>query len=205
MKLINYTNLWQNWIDEILKIVPRENKYFNLKAGVSDTDVKKNENLLGFPFPEELVAFYMAYDVVYNPIASVFSFNTFDWSHDLLPFKMIASEWRDGLTSLNSSFDDDEIQSNYDDAEISDAIKSTAYANSGWIPFADGRNGDYLLFDTNPSEKGLFGQIIELQNETWERNVIANSLEDLIQLQITKLQNEGQKIYGFELENDEAI
>lgn len=201
MKLINYTNLWQNWIDEILKVVPRENEYFNLKAGVSDTDIKKHEKLLGFPFPEELAAFYMANDVVYDPLTSVFSFNTFDLSYNLLPFKMIVNKRRDSL-SLN--FDADEIRSNYDDAKISDAIKSTAYADSGWIPFADGGNGDYLLFDTNPSEKGLFGQIIELQNETWERNIIAISLEELIQLQITKLQNESQKIYEFVLAPEET-
>jgi cell wall assembly regulator SMI1 len=64
------------------------------------------------------------------------------------------------------------------------------------LPFADGDNGDYLLFDTDPSELGTYGQIILLENETWERVVIANSLEELIKSQIEKVKKENQKIFG---------
>jgi cell wall assembly regulator SMI1 len=39
------------------------------------------------------------------------------------------------------------------------------------------------------SEQKKYGQIIELQNESWERNVISSSLEDFIQINIDQLKN----------------
>ncbi|AZN65760.1 hypothetical protein CFH90_0060 [Acinetobacter johnsonii] len=39
------------------------------------------------------------------------------------------------------------------------------------------------------SEQEKYGQIIELQNESCERNVIASSLEDFIQINIDQLKN----------------
>ncbi len=39
------------------------------------------------------------------------------------------------------------------------------------------------------SEQEMYGQIIELQNESCERNVIASSLEDFIQINIDQLKN----------------
>jgi hypothetical protein len=37
------------------------------------------------------------------------------------------------------------------------------------------------------SEQKKYGQVIELQNESWERNVISSSLEDFIQINIDQL------------------
>ncbi|MFN3289523.1 MAG: hypothetical protein ACK410_03670 [Acinetobacter sp.] len=39
------------------------------------------------------------------------------------------------------------------------------------------------------SEQEKYAQIIELKNESWERNVIASSLEDFIQINIDQLKN----------------
>ncbi|SJX21032.1 hypothetical protein ACNJC6_00638 [Acinetobacter johnsonii] len=39
------------------------------------------------------------------------------------------------------------------------------------------------------SEQEKYAQIIELQNESCERNVIASSLEDFIQINIDQLKN----------------
>jgi cell wall assembly regulator SMI1 len=46
-----------------------------------------------------------------------------------------------------------------------------------------------LLYDTDPASKGKFGQIIELQNESWDRNIVADSLEELIQNEIHNLKS----------------
>lgn len=67
--------------------------------------------------------------------------------------------------------------------------------------FCGGRNGDYLLIDTDPSEKGTFGQIIELQNEGWTRSVVASSLEELITQEIEIIKSEGNNRFGFIQEN----
>ncbi|MDM1251542.1 hypothetical protein HXZ77_10450 [Acinetobacter johnsonii] len=51
------------------------------------------------------------------------------------------------------------------------------------------------------SEQEKYGQIIELQNESWERNVISNSLEDFIQINIDQLKKPDDIRYAFILDN----
>ena len=51
------------------------------------------------------------------------------------------------------------------------------------------------------SEQKKYGQIIELQNESWERNVIASSLEDFIQINIDQLKKPDDIRYAFILDN----
>ena len=51
------------------------------------------------------------------------------------------------------------------------------------------------------SEQKKYGQVIELQNESWERNVIASSLEDFIQINIDQLKKSDDIRYAFILDN----
>ena len=51
------------------------------------------------------------------------------------------------------------------------------------------------------SEQEKYGQIIELQNESWERNVISSSLEDFIQINIYQLKKPDDIRYAFILDN----
>ena len=51
------------------------------------------------------------------------------------------------------------------------------------------------------SEQEKYGQIIELQNESWERNVISSSLEDFIQIDIDQLKKHDDIRYEFILDN----
>ena len=51
------------------------------------------------------------------------------------------------------------------------------------------------------SEQEKYGQIIELQNESWERNVIASSLVDSIQINIDQLKKSDDIRYAFILDN----
>ena len=51
------------------------------------------------------------------------------------------------------------------------------------------------------SEQEKYAQIIELQNESWERNVISSSLEDFIQINIDQLKKPDDIRYAFILDN----
>lgn len=51
------------------------------------------------------------------------------------------------------------------------------------------------------SEQEKYGQTIELQNESWERNVISSSLEDFIQINIDQLKKPDDIRYAFILDN----
>ena len=56
-----------------------------------------------------------------------------------------------------------------------------------------------LTIISNEQEK--YAQIIELQNESWERNVISSSLEDFIQINIDQLKKSDDIRYEFILDN----
>jgi len=51
------------------------------------------------------------------------------------------------------------------------------------------------------SEQEKYGQIIELKNESWERNVIASSLEGYIHINIDQLKKPDDIRYKFILDN----
>ena len=51
------------------------------------------------------------------------------------------------------------------------------------------------------SEQEKYAQIIELQNESWERNVISSSLEDFIKINIDQLIKPDDIRYVFILDN----
>lgn len=51
------------------------------------------------------------------------------------------------------------------------------------------------------SEQEKYGQVIELQNESWERNVISSSLEDFIQINIDQLKKPDDIRHAFILNN----
>ena len=51
------------------------------------------------------------------------------------------------------------------------------------------------------SEQEKYAQIIELQNESWEKSIIASSLEDFIQIDIDQLKKPDDIRYEFILDN----
>jgi len=174
--------LWQEWISEINKIVSTNNDYYNLTEGISEEDIQEHIELENdITIPLALVNFYKVKNVDYDPVTAVFQFGVNNWSYDLIPFEDIAEEWN---SIQDLQFDEDDLPEQEIDFE---KIQTNNYANPKWIPFATGRNGDYLLYDTDPASKGKFGQIIELQNESWDRNIVADSLEELIQNEISNL------------------
>ena len=185
--------LWEEWMAETDKIISEDNDYFNLTHGITEEDIKKYSPLdEDTSIPEELINFYKIKNVEYNAVTSAFSFSANGWEYDLIPFKDIKEEW-EGIQNLQFG---DRIEEN-NLLEYSEKIKADGYANPKWIPFATGRNGDYLLYDTDPGDKGKYGQIIELQNESWERNVIAKSITELIQNEIDLLKKGQIKKYDF--------
>lgn len=187
-----FESLWQEWITEINKIVPTDNDYYNLTDGISVEDLEEHSTLEdNIKIPPALLNFYKVQNVEYDAVTSAFQFLISDWTYDLIPFEDIAEEWN---SIQDLQFDEDDLPELEIDFE---KIKTNNYANPKWIPFATGRNGDYLLYDTDPAEKGKFGQIIELQNESWERNIVAESLEELLKSEINNLKTGKTEHFDF--------
>ncbi len=188
--------LWQEWIEEITKVVPTNNRYYNLTHGITEEDINNYSRLEeGIHIPEELINFYKIRNVEYDGVASAFGFSTHYYEYDLIPFKNIVSEWEN---IQNLQFGDSLEESNLE--EYSPKVKADDYTNPKWIPFAEGYNGDYLLYDTDPSEEGKYGQIVELQNESWERNIVADSFVELLKNEIDALKNGNTQKFNFILD-----
>jgi cell wall assembly regulator SMI1 len=188
--------LWQEWIEEITKVVPTNNRYYNLTHGITEEDINNYSCLEeGIHIPEELINFYKIRNVEYDGVASAFGFSTHYYEYDLIPFKNIVSEWEN---IQNLQFGDSLEESNLEG--YSPKVKADDYTNSKWIPFAEGHDGDYLLYDTDPSEEGKYGQIVELQNESWERNIVADSFVELLQNEIDALKNGNTQKFNFILD-----
>jgi cell wall assembly regulator SMI1 len=194
-EFIHLQTLWTEWVAQTNKIVTSNNKYYNLTAGISAQDIRNFTQLAEFEMPNALINFYKIHNVEYNGVTSAFSFSINNWEYDLLPFDKIRTDWH-SIQNLA----DEEVEPEF--RNYSDKINASTYANSAWIPIAEGRNGDYLLYDTDPSEKGNFGQIIELQNDTWARSVVADSLEQLIKNQIDLIKS-GNSNFEFIIKNRE--
>jgi cell wall assembly regulator SMI1 len=193
----SFKPLWEEWVSEINKIVSTDNDYYNLADGISAEDIKQHSSLEdGITIPPALVNFYKIQNVDYDAVTSAFQFGVNNWSYELIPFQDIKEEW-ESIQDLQ--FDKEDLP----EQEIDfDKIQTNNYANPKWIPFATGRNGDYLLYDTDPASKGNFGQIIELQNESWSRDIVADSLEELIQNEISNLKAGKTEHFSFIIEKE---
>jgi cell wall assembly regulator SMI1 len=184
--------LWKEWIDQINKVVPADNKYYNLTHGISEQDIQEAKKIKEFTMPDLLLNFYAINNVEYDGVTAAFSFSVNGWQYDLLPFNNIHERWEE--------IDDLQFGEDIEEADLknfSEKVKANDYANPKWIPIAEDRNGNFLLFDTDPSDKGKYGQIIELQNESWERRVVANSLEELLQNEINALRSGDTEKFDF--------
>lgn len=184
--------LWKEWISEINKIVSENNDYYNLAEGISEEDINNHSVIEDeITIPPALVNFYKVQNVDYDGVTSAFQILINNWPYELIPFQDIAEEWN---SIQDLQFDEDDLPEQEIDLE---KINTDNYANPKWIPFATGRNGDYLLFDTDPASKGKYGQIIELQNESWSRDIVADSLEELIQNEINNLKTGKTEHFDF--------
>lgn len=180
----HFEKLWLDWIQAIESVVPRNNRYFNLISGITNEAIQSAEKNKDIQIPKALVNFYKVRDVDYDGVTSAFNFNVEGAEYDLLPFKDIITRWS-------------EIQDLQSDDEGEDE-----YANPKWIPFAENHEGDYLLFDSNTEPKGKYGQIIELQNESWKRDIVADSLESIIRKEIQSINDGNIQRFDFILGKD---
>ena len=164
------------WVAEIRRLVPGDNEYNTLTSGVDATRIESQSVLGdGVRLPDELINFYKLVNVDYHPVTSAVLFAVGNYSFNLEAFEDLATAWQ-GIQLLCDGHVEADLLRGF-----SDRVQATGYANPAWIPFAHDYGGNYLLYDTDPSPSGRYGQIIELDNESWQRSVVADSLADLIE------------------------
>lgn len=188
----HYDALWSAWDAAVTHWVPANHWRHNLRHGITAQELADGRTAINTPLPPALVDFYKPRNVVWDPVSSPFSFLVNEWQYDLLPFADIPERHQRMMDLQYGPEIDPKLL-----ADFSDRVKATDYANPAWIPFAEGRNGDYLLFDPDPSPRGKVGQIIELRNADWTRDVIADSLEELVRQEIARIAAAGTERFAF--------
>ncbi|ARU04449.1 hypothetical protein CCO03_06945 [Comamonas serinivorans] len=158
----------KRWVAAIRERVPDDHPYSTWIPGVDAAQIARGIRLGdGHQVPDELVNFYQLVNVAYHPVTSAAQLVVGEHGHSytLQAFKDLRQAWQD-LQNLSDDLDPPP------DATASTHILTQAYAHPGWIP---------LAHDTCPGPEGRYGQIIELDNESWARTVVADSLTDLLE------------------------
>lgn len=161
--------LWGLIIERGSKTEENFKESLNLQPGASEEELQLVENILGVSLPEEMKSFYR----VYNGQVWHFQGNALVRNLTLSPTFKIIENWK----FLQREFDpDDDLE-----LDIEEAIKPVFW-NSKWIPIAENGGGDYLCIDMEPSETGVFGQVIYYWHDWGNRSVEAENLYEFIKI-----------------------
>jgi len=142
-----------------------------LNHEATEVDFFMLEKALSVIVPNEMKSFYE----IHNGQTWKFETECIFRNLTLIPISDIIRAWR----FLEDEFNID----NYRDLELeSDEFVKPYFWNPKWIPIAENSGGDYLCLDTDPAEKGDFGQVLYYFHDEGFREVEAKSLYEFIEL-----------------------
>ena len=195
-----YRALWGGWVAAVRSHLGEANEYDNLGLPAPEREIAAAGSVLPEGrLPDALRDFYRAGDVDYDGVTSAYAFfvgppgSAYGLAYDLLPLNLVARRWRE-IQELAAGFDDE-------GEDYGSALRATGYANPAWVPFAESRQGDYLLVDPDPGPTGTRGQVVELVNEDWTRGVVADSLAELLRDDAARVRAEGATLLAWIVEN----
>ena len=164
-----------------------------LQPGATDAQLQTLEAALGLTLPDDLKDSLR----IHNGGEESGVFPSSD-SLDMMGFsplttEEIVNEW----TMWKGLIDAGEFQ--HRTTEADHGIRSEWWSNS-WIPIAGNGGGDFQCVDLAPTESGTVGQIIGAWHDDTERQLIAPSLADYLQMLADGLEH-GKYAY----EEDEGV
>lgn len=165
--LLQMDNIWKFIIKKATGTEDDTDNMLKLSSGASEEDLIAVARELNVQLPEEMKAFYS----IHNGQARLNGVRPFADNFILLDTNSIIEQWK----FLNEEFDGDGLV-----LEVDSKIKPMLW-NSKWIPIADNGGGDCVCIDTDPTKKGLYGQIIDFYHDWGERSVTAKSLSDFLE------------------------
>jgi len=153
-----------------------------LPSGASESEIADAEELMGFSFPADLRESYLLHDGTdriwigdhLGYLMPLFVPKNISKRKSLL-YATVTQRW----SILNGNRE----QGVFDDPEFKSSPVGpvrTDHWIPEWIPITYNECGDHLCFDLAPARGGKKGQIIEWDHEFGAKNVIAETLCDLI-------------------------
>lgn len=159
--------LWRRIIERGSLNSPDYEEKLSLQPGASEEELEQLAHTLGVKLPQEMADFYS----VHNGQDWAVGTKSFVRNLTLSPIEQIIEDWE----FLNEEFDPDEME-----PDIEPEMKPLLW-NPRWIPIASNGGGDHLCIDTDPSEKGTFGQMLYFYHDWGRRSVEAVGLYEFLE------------------------
>ncbi|MEQ1784140.1 MAG: SMI1/KNR4 family protein [Hyphomonadaceae bacterium] len=141
----------------------------HLGKGASPANIAAAEKSIGFMLPEDLR------HLLSRHVGTEDGFILPGW--DLFSPDQIAAEWKIWDDLRRTEF----VPEGYT-SEPEGPILGDEWWRLGWIPFCGDGGGNHLCLDLDPASGGKAGQVITLWHDGPERQVIAPSLTEFIEL-----------------------
>ena len=167
----DYWNLLNNMLSDTSEQLTK-----NINSPATDKEIKALEAKLKISFPEGLKSFYKIHNGQKAQTHGILP------SGVLLSLEEIWKQYSIWSKLVNSGTFDNRT------SEPETRIKNDWY-NLKRIPITHDGSGNRLCLDLDPSEEGIYGQIITMEHETPDRDIVAESLEKWIEKVIHEFQN----------------
>lgn len=174
---------WERYVVAIEKTHPAFRSYFG--EGASEADIQAAEAATGSKFPADLR------HLLSRLAGSNSQFALPGW--ELFEPARIADEWGVWEDLRRTQF----VPEGYD-CEPNGPIKGDEWWRLGWIPFCGDGGGNHLCVDLDPAEGGALGQVISMWHDMANRDLIAPSLTDFIEIIATDAEA-GQLVWDEEM------
>lgn len=141
----NMQELWRRFEEWLRENAPGD--YATLRPGLSDGDVSRLENRIGFPLHTELKSLLSERNGVTPPRSSMAP-GAFTLGYSLLDAEGI-TEWHQNLSVMAH----EAVEEGYEE----EVVGRTAHTQ--WVPFAQALTGDLLFIDHRTDHYGEVGEI----------------------------------------------
>ncbi|WP_026999501.1 SMI1/KNR4 family protein [Eisenibacter elegans] len=177
-------SIWESIKSNLAKIAPELLKA--LHQGVTDTEVASLQALIKAELPRDFIDFYKIHNGQSDEAAGLID------CEELLSFERIADEWLVWKSLLDSKTFEDSQGPHISNPDR--GIKNDWW-NPLWIPITYDGSGNHYCLDLDPTEEGVYGQIIRMWHDDTERSLIAYSFKEWVTAYSQKLSS-GELVYS---------
>jgi cell wall assembly regulator SMI1 len=153
----------------------------SLNDGATDEMIINAEEKMGIKFPNDFKESLK----IHNGQKGNFDYPGLIGGYELLSLDNIVEEWQVWTNLLNDGeFNDwDELIFN------TNKVKSDQWWRTKWIPITANGGGDHHCLDLDPTEKGSFGQVIEMWHDDENRELVGDSFKQCFYIIVENLEN----------------
>ena len=179
--MIEEWNKFESWLKKNFN-----EAYGDLNDPATDEQIKALEDTLSVKLPEDFVQFLK----VHNGQAGKSGW-IIDGS-ELLSAERIIDEWN----VWNGLLEGGDFEENFEERD--NGVKGDWW-NAKWVPFTYDGAGNHLCLDLDPSDTGIFGQVITMWHDDFEREIKGESFKEWFKQYVQDIEN-GKYVYSDDYE-----